>query len=93
MNGGSHKEAMDLVENLIASRIWAGLTSGRTLSSIPSSPIPLQQILTAAEAKWIADAPLRREEALKNRMDKVAPLWELEDPKGNKVKLEDLKAR
>ena len=94
MKAENHKEAMDLVEALIASRIlgWPDIKQDALFDPLQDEP-RWQNILTASEAKWIEDAPLRREEALQNRMDKVAPLWELEGSNGLKVKLSDLKGK
>ena len=94
MNGGSHTEAMDLVETLIASRTlgWPDIKQDKLFEPIKDDPRWIQ-ILAASETKWSADEPLRREEALQNRMDKVAPLWELEGSNGLKVKLSDLKGK
>lgn len=50
-------------------------------------------LLNKAEQKWLADEPLRKAEALKNRIGTPAPLWELPDANGKIVKLADLKGQ
>lgn len=49
------------------------------------------QLLQKAAKEWENSLPARQEEALKNRLDKPAPLWELPDAEGTIHKLEDLK--
>ncbi len=50
-------------------------------------------LLAAAEQNWEADASLRRQKMLKERLDKPSPDWELNDAAGNKVSLADLRGQ
>lgn len=50
-------------------------------------------LLAKAKSKWDADEPVRRAEALKDRLNKPAPLWELPDSQGKLVKLADYKGQ
>jgi thiol-disulfide isomerase/thioredoxin len=50
-------------------------------------------LLKKAEQKWLAGEPLRKSEALKDRIGTPAPLWELPDANGKMVKLTDLKGQ
>lgn len=86
--------AMDLVQKLINDRLigYPELEENEMMAALKGNQ-RWENILRAASQKWDEDAPLRRAEILKNRMDKVAPLWELEDNKANIVKLADLKGK
>jgi len=48
-------------------------------------------LLEKAAKEWETSLPARKEEALKGRLDKLAPNWELPDAEGKLTKLEDLK--
>lgn len=52
-----------------------------------------KQITAEAEAAWDELAPQRREEALNARINKEAPLWELQGLNDTTVKLEDLRGK
>lgn len=51
----------------------------------------LQPLFAKAKASWENSSSARRDEALKERLDIPAPLWELPDAEGKITKLEDLK--
>jgi thiol-disulfide isomerase/thioredoxin len=51
------------------------------------------ELLANAKAKWDADEPARIREALKDRLNTPAPMWELKDKNGKTVKLADYKGQ
>ena len=52
-----------------------------------------KSLLAKAKSKWDADEPKRKAEALKERMNKPAPLWELPGLDGKLTKLSNLKGQ
>jgi thiol-disulfide isomerase/thioredoxin len=52
-----------------------------------------KELLVNAKTKWVEDEPQRIKEALKDRMDKPAPLWELPDKDGKMIKLADYRGQ
>lgn len=51
----------------------------------------LQPLFAKARTNWEDSSSARRDEALKDRLNMPAPLWELPDAEGKITKLEDLK--
>ncbi len=86
--------ALDLIQSLVEARVlgYPDLKDNESLALLQDDQ-RWEGILAAAEQKWQADAPLRRQEALQGRLDKLSPDWELDDAEGNKVRAADLRGK
>ncbi|HNX38244.1 MAG TPA: TlpA disulfide reductase family protein [Candidatus Cloacimonadota bacterium] len=94
MTTNMQDRAMDQVQKLLDKGIidYSFIKDNETVAVLQGNK-RWEDILTNAKKKWDEDAPLRRAATIKSRMDKDAPLWELQDPQGNIVKLADLKGK
>lgn len=86
-----------LIDRLFAA-VDTGATNYLSLQNYPQYEVMYQrprwnELLAKAKTKWNDDEPARIKEALKDRMDKPAPLWELPDRDGKPVKLADYKGQ
>lgn len=86
--------ALSRIQSLVEARVidYLDLEDNGRLAALQEDQ-RWEKTLAAAEQKWHADAPLRRQELLKERLDKPSPDWELTDAAGNKVRFADLKGQ
>lgn len=93
MNTGKQRELV----NILSSRYEAGKAdyfdlnddAYAQLDSIPG----WKELVAKSKATWMADINTRRTEALLDRIDEEAPLWELPDKDGRIIKLADQKGK
>lgn len=89
-----YDEAISFITNALAKGdlTYTDLAEKDTWNDLRELP-RWKSMLAKAKADWEATEPARKAEALKNRIDKPAPLWEFPDKDGKIVKLSDLKGQ